>query len=115
MAWVASPRLTLLPASEGVIDMAGTSGLRVPRSRGAFSGLLLILLGIWGGLVPMVGPYLHYAYTPDKAWTMTSGRAWLEIAPGAAALVGGVMMLVSRLRPLALFGATLAIASGAWF
>ena len=91
------------------------SGLRVPRSRGALSGLLLILLGIWGGLVPLVGPYLHYAYTPDKAWTMTSGRAWLEIAPGAAALVGGVMMLVSRLRPLALFGATLAIASGAWF
>lgn len=94
--------------------MAG-SGLKVPRSRGALSGLLLILLGIWGGLVPLVGPYLHYAYTPDKAWTMTSGRAWLEIAPAAAALLGGVMLLASRLRPLALLGATLAILGGAWF
>src|SRR5258708_23120688 len=97
---------------------AGTGGagpgLRVPRSRGAFSGLLLILLGIWGGLVPLVGPYLHYAYTPDKVWTITSGRAWLEFAPAAGAVVGGLMLLASRLRPLALIGATLAALSAAW-
>ena len=42
--------------------MAGT--LRVRRSRGALSGLLLVLLGIWGALIPFVGPYFHYAYTP---------------------------------------------------
>lgn len=100
--------------------MAGSSGssgpgLRVPRTRGAFSGLLLILLGIWGGLVPMVGPYLHYAYTPDKAWTVTSGRAWLEFAPAAAAVVGGLLLLASRLRPMALSGGMLALLSGAWF
>src|SRR5215469_13355859 len=129
MARVASRRLTLLPASEGVIDMAGTTGsrrrspgilgsgagLRVPRSRGAFSGLLLILLGIWGGLVPLVGPYLHYAYTPDKVWTVTSGRAWLEFAPAGAAVVGGLLLLVSKIRPFALTGATLAVLGGAWF
>lgn len=96
--------------------MAGTGPrLRVPRSRGAFSGLLLILLGIWGGLVPMIGPSLHYAYSPDKVWTVTSGRAWLEFAPAAAAVLGGVLLLASRLRPIALTGATLAVLSGAWF
>lgn len=96
--------------------MAGTlPGLTVSRSRGALSGLLLILLGIWGGLVPMVGPYLHYAYTPDKAWTVTSGRAWLEFAPAGAAVVGGFLLLASRLRPMALSGAMLAALSGAWF
>lgn len=95
--------------------MAGSPGLKVPRSRGAFSGLLLVLLGIWGGLVPMVGPYLHYAYTPDKAWTITSGRAWLEFAPAGAAIVGGIILLVSRLRPWALLGATLAALGGGWF
>jgi hypothetical protein len=79
------------------------------------SGLLLILLGIWGGIVPLVGPYVHYAYTPDKVWTVTSGRAWLEFAPAAAAFLGGILLLVSRLRPLALMGATLAALSGAWF
>src|SRR5260370_33301097 len=90
--------------------MAGT--LRVRRSRGAFSGVLLILLGLWGGLVPLVGPYLHYAYQPDKAWTITSGRIWLELVPAAGAIVGGVMLLASKLRPFALFGAVLAAVSG---
>jgi len=52
--------------------MAGK--LRVPRSRGAMTGLLLVLLGAWGGLIAFIGPYFHYAYTPDSAWTYTSGR-----------------------------------------
>ena len=55
--------------------MAGM--LQMRRSRGAFSGFLLILLGLWGALIPFVGPYFHYAYTPDKAWTYNTGRLWL--------------------------------------
>ena len=54
--------------------MAGM--LRVPRSRGALSGVLLVLLGAWGALVAFVGPYFHYAFTPDRAWAYTSGRLW---------------------------------------
>jgi hypothetical protein len=93
--------------------MAGI--LRVPRSRGALSGVLLILLGAWGALVPLIGPYFHYAYTPDRAWSLTSGRVWLEIAPGAATIVGGLIVLVTSLRPMAMFGAWLAAFAGAWF
>lgn len=93
--------------------MAGK--LRVSRSRGALSGVLLVLLGIWGGLIPLVGPYVHYAYTPDRAWTFTSGRIWLEILPAAGTLLGGLILLGSKLRPAALFGACLAAASGVWF
>ena len=93
--------------------MAGM--LRVSRSRGALSGVLLVLLGVWGGLIPLVGPYVHYAYTPDHAWTFTSGRIWLEILPAAGTLLGGLILLGSKLRPAALFGACLAAASGAWF
>jgi hypothetical protein len=77
--------------------------------------VLLLLLGIWGGLIPLVGPYVHYAYTPDHAWRITSGRIWLEILPAVGAVLGGFILLVSRLRPMALFGASLAAASGAWF
>jgi hypothetical protein len=94
--------------------MAGTT-LRLPRSRGAFSGVLLILLGIWGALAPLIGPYLHYAYTPDRAWTVTSGRVWLEFLPAAGAVIGGIIMLTSKMRPTAMTGATLAGLSGAWF
>ena len=89
--------------------------LRVHRSRGAASGMLLILLGAWGGLVPFVGPYAHYAYTPDSAWHWSSGRLWLDVLPGAATLVGGLIVLLTRLRPVALLGALLAAISGAWF
>jgi len=93
--------------------MAGM--LRVPRSRGALSGALLVLLGLWGGLVAFVGPYFHFAYTPGTAWTYTSGRLWLEILPGAATVLGGLILLVSRVRPVAMFGAWLAALGGAWF
>jgi len=93
--------------------MAGM--LRVPRSRGALSGLLLVLLGLWGGLIAFVGPYFHFSYTPGVAWTYTAGRLWLEILPGVGTLLGGLILLASRVRPVAMFGAWLAAASGAWF
>ena len=93
--------------------MAGK--LRIPRSRGALSGFLLILLGAWGALIPFIGPYFHYAYTPDKAWSYTSGRLWLEILPGLAAVLGGFIVLASARRPLALLGAFVAVLGGAWF
>jgi hypothetical protein len=93
--------------------MAGT--LRVRRSRGALSGFLLVLLGIWGALIPFVGPYFHYAYTPDHVWRATSGRMWLEVLPGVVVLVGGLIVLLSRFRPSALIGAWLAALAGAWF
>lgn len=93
--------------------MAGT--LRVRRTRGAFSGALLVLLGLWGGLAPLIGPLLHFAYTPDRAWAITSGRVWLEFIPAAAVVVGGLMLVASRLRPWAMLGATLAVIGGGWF
>jgi len=92
-----------------------TGLLRVPRSRGALSGFLLVLLGAWGALIPFIGPYFHYAYSPDRAWAYTSGRLWLEIVPGVATLLGGLILLISSLRPTAMMGAGLAAAAGAWF
>jgi hypothetical protein len=93
--------------------MAGM--LQMRRSRGAFSGFLLILLGLWGALIPFIGPYFHFAYTPDKAWTYNTGRLWLELLPGAAVFLGGLLLMAARGRHTALFGALLAAAAGAWF
>jgi len=89
--------------------------LQVRRSRGVLSGILLALLGIWGALIPFIGPDFHYAYTPDKAWTYNTGRLWLEILPGAAALLGGLLLMGSSGRHVKLFGAMLGILAGAWF
>jgi hypothetical protein len=88
---------------------------RVPRSRGAFSGVLLIILGAWGGLAPFVGHYLHVAYVPDNGWHITSGRLWLSIVPGAAALLGGLLAAASTHRGVGGFGAFIAALGGAWF
>jgi hypothetical protein len=88
---------------------------RMRRSRGAVSGFLLVLLGIWGGIIPFIGPYFHYAYTPATAWTYTTARLWLEILPGAATFLGGLLLLSSARRHMLLLGAALAAASGAWF
>src|SRR5580700_5198716 len=96
-----------------VIGMAGM--LRMRRSRGAASGFLLVLLGLWGALIPFIGPYFHYAYTPDTAWTYSTARLWLEILPGAAVFLGGILLMIATGRHVALFGAVLAAAAGAWF
>jgi len=96
-----------------VIFMNGM--LRVPRTRGVASGLLLVLLGAWGALIPFIGPYFHFAYTPDTSWTYTVGRLWLEIIPGVVTVIGGLILLVSAFRPVAIVGACLAAAAGAWF
>jgi hypothetical protein len=93
--------------------MAGVT--RIPRTRGGVSGVLLILLGAWGALAPFVGPYFHFAYTPDRAWAYTSGRLWLSIVPGAAALVGGLLVTFASHRGVGIFGAVLAALGGAWF
>src|ERR1700730_7614694 len=85
-----------------------TAMMRVPRTRGAGSGLLLILLGVWGALIPFVGPYFHFAYTPDTAWTWTWGRFFLDVVPGVATALGGLILTISAFRPVAMFGAALA-------
>jgi len=82
--------------------MAGL--LRVPRSRGALSGAVLVVLGALGALIPFIGP-----------WVYTPTRLWLEIVPGVAAAAGGLILLGSANRAFAAFGAWLAALAGAWF
>src|SRR5215470_3175839 len=85
------------------------------KSRSIVTGVLLILLGVWGGLAPFVGPYFHFAYTPDTPWHYTHARLWLEVAPAAAAVVGGMLVLASPGWLLAATGAILAVLAGGWF
>jgi hypothetical protein len=88
---------------------------QIARRRGALIGLILIILGAWGALIPFVGPYFHYAYSPDHAWRWTASRGWLEVLPGAATAFGGLLVLTSNSRATAVLGAWLAAAGGAWF
>jgi len=90
-------------------------GLRMPRSRGAVSGLLLVFLGVWGALIPFVGPHFDFAYTPDHAWAWTAARGWLEVLPGGTTVVGGLLVAFTGNRLSAMLGGWLAVLAGAWF
>ena len=89
--------------------------LQMPRSRGAASGFLLILLGAWGALIPFIGPRFDFAFTPDQEWVWTTARGWLEVLPGAATALGGLLLLMSRNRATAMLGGWLTVLAGAWF
>ncbi len=91
------------------------SQVRIRRSRGAVCGIALILLGLWGGLAPFVGPYFHFGFTPDKAWDYTTGRLYLSAVPGGVAVLGGLIMIATRSRFLAVISGLLGALAGAWF
>jgi hypothetical protein len=85
----------------------------MPTITSRVSGCLLILLGAWGGLVPFIGPYFGYYYGADKAWVFNSDRLWLSVLPGAAAFLGGLIVLM--LPRVSAPGALLATLGGVWF
>jgi hypothetical protein len=96
-------------------DYERPRALYMPRSRGAVTGLILLMLGAWGALIPFVGPIFNWAYGLDPAWTWTTAKGWLEVLPGVAAAVGGLLLLTSANRASAVFGGWLAVFAGAWF
>ncbi len=91
------------------------SALAMPRRRGASAGVLLALLGIWGAIIPFVGPTFGYRMDTAGSWVFTWDRLWLCILPGAAALIGGLILISSADRLSAAVGAWLAFAGGVWF
>jgi hypothetical protein len=88
---------------------------QIPRSRGVVCGVLLIVLGIWGGVAPFIGPYIHLGYAPDTAWHYNTARLYYSIAPGAAVLLGGLLVAVTRNRAVGIIGGVLAVLGGLWF
>ncbi len=91
------------------------SWLAMPRTRGMGSGIALVLLGLWGALIPLVGPYFDWVVGTDEAWGFTEGRFWLSILPGLVVALGGTLMIFTANRLNAGLGAWLALAGGAWF
>jgi hypothetical protein len=92
-----------------------TESLRLPRTTGAVSGLLIIVLGVWGGLIPFIGPYFHYSFGGDHTWHFTMQRLWLDILPGAVAVLGGFMLMTASSRIGGLTAGWIALIAGIWF
>lgn len=89
--------------------------MRISRKTGALSGLMLVVLGVWGGLIPFIGPYFGYAFGSHATWHFTTNRLWLDILPGAAVFLGGLMLMGTGHRVSGTVASWLAITGGAWF
>lgn len=91
------------------------SNLSIPRRRGLLAGLLILVLGVWGALVPFIGPWFHYSFINHQAWSWHVGRLWLEIIPGAVAVIAGIELVRTTNRVSGHFAGWLAVAAGTWF
>ncbi len=87
--------------------------LAMPRRRGAASGLLIVILGAVGILMPIVGPSLGLEAGAEGRFD--GARIILQYLPGVVAVVGGLELMRTANRATGILGAQMAIAAGAWF
>src|SRR5579862_7071835 len=87
---------------------------RVARSTGALCGVLVLLFGAWGALVPFIGPYFGDSFGSTATWHYTSDRLVLDVLPGAAAFVGGLLILSAASRFAGVAGSWVAVVAGVW-
>ncbi|MGB6058266.1 MAG: hypothetical protein WBF71_08360 [Microthrixaceae bacterium] len=88
--------------------------MRVPRTRGAISGTLLVILGAWVALIPFVGPLFDYSIGSTASWDWTMGRFWLNVLPGAVTIAAGFIVLGAGRRGSIGTGAWAASLAGLW-
>ncbi|HEX4033656.1 MAG TPA: hypothetical protein VHX66_04365 [Solirubrobacteraceae bacterium] len=79
------------------------------------SGLLVLVLGVWGALVPFIGPYFGYAFASHATWMYDSNRLWLDVLPGGAAVIAGLLMMGASTRRAGILAAWIGLAAGGWF
>jgi len=85
-------------------------------------GLLTLLVGAWGGIVPFVGPLVGADADGTVSWYWSMSHALLWLAPGAGACLAAALMLGAMPRAAVGFGrlgafaaGALAMVCGAWF
>lgn len=85
------------------------------------AGVVTLLAGAWGGLVPFVGPAFGFAPPHTTAWHWILADAVRNALPGAVAVACGLVMLLALLRVrrgggrvLLVPAGVLAAAGGAW-
>jgi len=72
------------------------------------------LLGAWGGIVAYAGPSFDYRIDDSSSWQWTEAHWQLHLVPGAAVVLGGLLLLAAGRRAATWFGTVLALLGGAW-
>ncbi len=95
---------------------------RISASALILVGIATVLVAIWGGIAPFIGPTFGFSADGASAWNLSDAHLLLGVLPGAVAFVAGVLILVIAPRTLSWSGrgslagaGLLAVMAGAWF
>ncbi|HKV67137.1 MAG TPA: hypothetical protein VJN72_03535 [Gaiellales bacterium] len=75
--------------------------------------VLLMVLGAWVFVAPLVGPYFSFGFDTSSRWQFTNDHWLLSLAPGVALFVAGLLMTV-RSRAIGWLAGLVAVAAGVW-
>jgi hypothetical protein len=90
--------------------------MRNARLSTGTTGLLVMCIAAWGGVVAYAGPTFQFETRGSTAaWVWNEAHTTLNLAPAIGGLIGGLLMIVAAGWALERIGAMLAMASGAWF
>jgi hypothetical protein len=123
MVTQASPGYEYYPGEATLRASRPVVRVRPPWSRGTLiAGIGAIAVGAWAAIVPFVGPTFGYSLGLSGAWKLTADRLYLQLAPGAAGVLAGLVFLgyvpgrdrALYWRGMAVAAGLLATAAGAW-
>jgi len=75
--------------------------------------VLLMALGAWVFVAPLVGPYFSFGFDTSSKWQFSNDHWLLSLAPGIALFVAGLLMTV-RSRAIGWLAGLVAVAAGVW-
>ncbi|MGI8433237.1 MAG: hypothetical protein ACR2LE_00620 [Nocardioidaceae bacterium] len=78
------------------------------------AGAVALVLGLWGALVPLIGPSFGYRMGSAQAQIWSESTVTLHLVPGVAAVLGALLIMRGR-HAIQTLGALLATAGGIWF
>jgi hypothetical protein len=108
--------------SRGVRRSSRTRHAYVGRFGIGTVGMLTVLIGAWGTLIPFVGPTFGFSADGSNSWHWSFPHALLAVIPGILAVLMGVAILsdtkamgVGRGRVSLVMGGLTTLIAGAWF
>jgi hypothetical protein len=75
--------------------------------------VLLMVLGAWVFLAPLVGPYFSFGFDTSTRWRFSQAHWLLSLAPGIALFCAGLLMTRPS-RALGWLAGLVAVAAGVW-
>ena len=70
-----------------------STGIRIGRIGIGTVGFLTILISVWGGIIPYVGPAFGYSADGAGSWDWSLAHTVLALIPGAIGVIVGVFIL----------------------